>query len=349
MDVPHLAMTAVDPIRPNRVLCLDGGGYRGLATLSYLAEMERHFGVSCADQFTMFVGTSTGGIIALALAHGFSAQECVELYRSLGEAIFPQRAKWTRALRWFFSSRYGNASLREQLHATFEDATLGKISERGKYVAVPAYCVTSRSVRIFKTDHSPSLTGHSKYRLADIAMATSAAPTFLPSHVIAHPERAEVLEEFVDGGVFANNPSMVALTEALGYLRWAPATFSILSMSTGMPALPQAREVRSRPRGGPSWGLELQELFMHPTALMSHHTTAILTESLGIPFRRVELNVSSDGKLDDTSAKAAQTYLQAGFNQASNGSERECLRPFFETTGQRTVGGREHGEVAEVL
>ena len=88
---------------------------------------------------------------------------------------------------------------------------------------------------------------------------------------------------------------------------------------------------------------------MHPTALMSHHTTAILTESLGIPFRRVELNVSSDGKLDDTSAKAAQTYLQAGFNQASNGSERECLRPFFETTGQRTVGGREHGEVAEVL
>lgn len=71
-----------------RILSIDGGGYLGLASACFLAELERHFGATCHDSFDMFCGTSTGAIIALALAHGLKATEICDLYRSFGPEVF---------------------------------------------------------------------------------------------------------------------------------------------------------------------------------------------------------------------------------------------------------------------
>ena len=81
------------------MLCIDGGGYLGLAAAAFLRSTEQHFCTRCHDRFDLFVGTSTGGLIALSLASGMSAEEVEELYRNLGPRIFPAKNIATRFYR----------------------------------------------------------------------------------------------------------------------------------------------------------------------------------------------------------------------------------------------------------
>ncbi len=71
-----------------RILSLDGGGYLGLATAAFLKEAERHFRISCHERFDLFCGTSTGAIIALALASGMTAEAIEVLYKDFGPKVF---------------------------------------------------------------------------------------------------------------------------------------------------------------------------------------------------------------------------------------------------------------------
>src|SRR5579862_8353502 len=82
-----------------RILSLDGGGYLGLTSVSFLEGIEAHFGATCHDRFDFFTGTSTGAIIALALAMGRTAKEVAERYQELGREVFslpPPDSLWKR-------------------------------------------------------------------------------------------------------------------------------------------------------------------------------------------------------------------------------------------------------------
>jgi len=79
-----------------RVLSVDGGGYLGLATASFIGAVEDHFSTRFADRFDLFCGTSTGAIIALALASGKSGREVTMLYQALGPEVFPPPRFWAR-------------------------------------------------------------------------------------------------------------------------------------------------------------------------------------------------------------------------------------------------------------
>jgi uncharacterized protein len=94
-----------------RILSLDGGGYLGLATAAFIEEAERHFGATCHDRFDLFCGTSTGAIIALALASGMTGREVVSLYEGFGSKVFNNPFPGARRLRTvagLFVSRYSN-------------------------------------------------------------------------------------------------------------------------------------------------------------------------------------------------------------------------------------------------
>ena len=148
-----------------RILSLDGGGYLGLAGAAFLTELERHFGVSCHDSFDLFCGTSTGAIIALALASGKSAREVVDLYKAFGPRVFRNPFPGSRRLRWakgLFTSLYGNAGLQQALNEAFGGQTLGSILAKGKYVVIPAFCLTTGKPRLFKTDHGDGCVFRSK-------------------------------------------------------------------------------------------------------------------------------------------------------------------------------------------
>ena len=104
-----------------RILSLDGGGYLGLATVAFIAEAERHFQTTCQEQFDMFCGTSTGAIIALALASGKSGREVADLYQAFGATVFRNPfpgARYLRLLRGMVTSLYSN----DRLHKVLYDA-----------------------------------------------------------------------------------------------------------------------------------------------------------------------------------------------------------------------------------
>ena len=328
--------------KPLRAICLDGGGYLGLATASFLAELERHFGVKVADQFDMFCGTSTGGIIALALAQGKSASEIVQLYRQLGSEVFKNPFPGARALRLIRSllfAKYSNKGLRKALDEAFGATTLGDVRARGKFVVVPAFCLTTGSPRVFKTDHSSELTRDSAYMLQEVALATSAAPTFLPIVSLISPTTGSA-EEFIDGGIYANNPTLLAFAEAVGYLNRRPEDLQIFSVAT--PRDPRSSAERAHPpsrfqrfrlsRGIIPWGAGLAELFIGSTMKLTH--SAVNRMMLGLRdrlggYERCELPTAPHLGLDKADGAATADLIGIGDSVAAQNETRKRVERFF--------------------
>ena len=154
-------------VRPIRVLSLDGGGMRGTYTATYLDRVAATFakrrGVAALDigaAFDLIVGTSTGGIIACALAAGIPLSEIVTLYAQHGPAIF-SRPLPTSAGGVFFDHRKrpaalaaGTAALRSALTEKLGTKTLGQIyDERGIALAITAVEMSQHRGWVFKTPH----------------------------------------------------------------------------------------------------------------------------------------------------------------------------------------------------
>jgi uncharacterized protein len=121
--------------KPFRILSIDGGGIRGVFPAAYLAELENRFlsRRSIASYFDMIAGTSTGGIIALALAHGMTAAEALAIYRDRGARIFRPRtgvSKWRQTLRWVSKPKHDPAVLKDELLQVFGSAVLDDAKSR---------------------------------------------------------------------------------------------------------------------------------------------------------------------------------------------------------------------------
>lgn len=202
-----------------KILSLDGGGYKGLFSIACLAEIEKCCEIKVNDYFDLYAGTSTGSIIAMGLAAGYTANEILDLYKSIGNQIFPHKAGYIsniwKSLKQFFVPIYDNKVLKEELHKFFKRKTVEDVMKRNKYIIVPTLCLSNSQPRIFKTDYKTEYNQHNAYELADIVLASCSAPTYFPIAKIKHPTD-DYYEYFVDGGMFANNPSVCAITEAIG-------------------------------------------------------------------------------------------------------------------------------------
>jgi uncharacterized protein len=239
-----------------RILALDGGGIKGGYTASVLATLEETTGHSCQQSFDLIAGTSTGGILALGLGLGLSAKDICSFYADKGDDIFPLSGvagRAGRALRQLVRPKHDAARLRAALASVFGDHTLGESKTR---LVIPAYDVTEARVYLFKTAHHRYLQVDRELSAVDVAMATSAAPTFFAAAAIARTGAAR----YVDGGVWANCPAMVAVVEAVHFLGVAPQDIDLLSIgTTSAPFVVSAR----RSAGGLlRWGAALVELLM---------------------------------------------------------------------------------------
>lgn len=320
--------------RPFRVLCLHGGGYLGLATAAFLQECERHFNSRCEKSFDLFCGTSTGAIIALGLASGMSASEVVALYQEFGRTVFPPAAlpaKVLRSCKRLVLSKYDNDALRESLSAAFGNTTLADLLGRKKYVLVTAFCLTTGRPRIFKTDHAPELSGHGGYRLCDIALASSAAPTYFPLATLPSPTGGPT-ELFCDGGVFANDPALLGYAEAVSHLGCKPADVEILSISAPRRSLSRTRRPRFLKRGVLGWANPLASIFIDGPSEVGHEALRRITDSSGACYVRMRLAApghAGSAKLDLDSATddAANALLSIGHDAAQ--TSRVALQRFF--------------------
>lgn len=218
-----------------KILSIDGGGIKGLYSASILASLELKTGKSISDHFDMICGTSTGGLIAIGLANGMSAKTLVDLYMTKGSLIFPtSNNRFVRSFQnsykslrqIFFSNKHSVKPLKRILEDLFEGKTM---SDANNLLCIPSFNLTNGQPKVFKK--SGSQTEHfvdNTIKLVDIALATSAAPSYYPIH-----EHNNFL--YTDGGVWANNPSLCGLLEAIDYYVGEGKEFddfSILSISS---------------------------------------------------------------------------------------------------------------------
>ncbi|MCK8780860.1 patatin-like phospholipase family protein [Rhizobium sp. NTR19] len=215
-----------------RILSIDGGGIRGILPAAVLALCEDRFcgGRPAGEFFDYIAGTSTGGIIALGLSVGIPAREILAIYMDHGSEIFPPRRLYrNRTIRkiqstWHFLRnldryRYEREALRRTLLATFGDKLLGHADRR---LVIPSFDEYNE-VHLFKTPHHGDYRRDWKETMIDVALSTSAAPTFFSTY--RNGDR-----HFADGGVWANNPVMTALVDAMACYEIDRRDIGILSL-----------------------------------------------------------------------------------------------------------------------
>jgi patatin-like phospholipase/acyl hydrolase len=206
-----------------QILALDGGGAKALFTAHVLARLEDDLGARVQDVFDLIAGTSAGGVIALALGAGIPPAEIVDRYSSLIASVFPRhrRAWWALPIR-LARPAYAQAALRTALEGVFGETKLGDSRKR---LLIPTWDVQNGGVYLFKTPHHPHLRRDWKLSMVDVALATTAAPTYFPAAAVDG-------QRFIDGGVWANNPSVVAITEAVRTLGVSLDAIRVLNVGT---------------------------------------------------------------------------------------------------------------------
>lgn len=234
-----------------RILSIDGGGIRGIFPAAYLAEIERRYlgGASIARHFDMIAGTSTGGIIALGLAHGKTAKDISAIYTERGEYIFPRPKPltgWLKSLRSLWAPKYDRSALQDELLRVFGHDVLDNAKNR---VVIPSFEGEYGEPFLYKTPHHPDYQKDRHKALVEIAQHTAAAPSYFAA-VENHGYH------MLDGGIWANNPIMVALVDVLACYDVPRENIRILSIGTGDETVELAK--RHLTGGRIDWGVSTQ-------------------------------------------------------------------------------------------
>ena len=201
-----------------RILSIDGGGIRGMLPAMIIAELEKRLRQATgkadsyiSDYFDMIAGTSTGGILACYYLYNndgyrLDAAKAVDMYEKHGATIFKKRL--LRFIIRFFDALYPSKGIDAILKETFGET---KLSESPCNSAVMAYDISERKAVIFTRDSARKEPARD-YRLRDIARATSAAPTYFR---VAKAEAMNGVPSYlIDGGIYANDPTICAVVEA---------------------------------------------------------------------------------------------------------------------------------------
>ena len=234
-----------------KILSVDGGGIRGVIPAVILTEIENRARRQAGELFDLVAGTSTGGLLALALtAPGtdgkprYHAAELLGLYEAQGAKIF-RRDPWHRiwALENLLEEKFPADGLEQVLKQYFGDT---RVSEALAEVLVTSYDIERRKPFFFKRHDARQDPGFD-WPMWQAARATSAAPTYF------EPAKLEVAGStdyfaLIDGGVYANNPAMCAYAEARAL--WPEENdFLVVSLGTGE----LTRSIRYEQARG--WGL----------------------------------------------------------------------------------------------
>ena len=210
-----------------KILSLDGGGIKGIFPAGILTFLEENCldGQPIGDYFDLITGTSTGGILALGLGAGLTARALLDLYVYQGHRVFPPRQR--RKSRWpwnrYFRNRYDRTTLDELLQQTLGSTTLRESRYR---LLIPATEARHGDPAVYKTPHHPGYFLDGEKPMAEVAAATSAAPTYLEPVI----QDGYIL---LDGGIWANNPTMMGLVEALTCFKVERENVMVLSLGCG--------------------------------------------------------------------------------------------------------------------
>jgi len=210
--------------------------------VSFLGELESALSLqSAANYFDLIAGTSVGGIIALGLGLGLTARKMSDFLVEKGPNIFPRHSLPTSTLRLLCGTeRYKTAQLRSTLEELFGAKTIGDSQVR---LLIPAFDATKADIHIYKTAHHERLGIDYRLTAVEVALATAAAPTYFTAYDSKH---CVVL---VDGGIWANDPTALAVVEGVSVLGWKGEEIDVLSVG----CTEEAIDFKQRGHGGLFW------------------------------------------------------------------------------------------------
>ncbi|GER31079.1 patatin-like protein [Striga asiatica] len=293
------------------VLSIDGGGIKGILPAVILDFLESQLqeldgeNARLADYFDVVAGTSTGGLVTAMITSPdqnnrplYAAKDITPFYLENCPKIFPQKLSFIpfwKSVRSLLGPLYDGA----HLHSVLREKLKGvKLSQSITNVIIPAFDIKQLQPVVFSTleaKKSPLLDA----RLSDICISTSAAPTFLPGHEFVTRDQHGNVREYnlIDGGVAANNPTLIAINEVIkqmfgsrvDYFRMPPVDYPsllTLSIGTGIARLEEKYDAKLVAKWGiMDWLLyggttPLLEIFNQASADMVDYHTSLLFQSL---------------------------------------------------------------------
>lgn len=251
-----------------KILAIDGGGIKGVYAASLLAEVERLCDGNICDYFDMLAGTSTGAIIVAALSIKIPAQNILELYLDNGKKIFPNK-------QWKLSrGKYSKEPLENELKQLFGDK---KIIEANTRLLIPTYNLSTDSVQVIKTPHAKDLYYDKNRKIYEVLLATTAAPVYFSPYKMSGGV-------YMDGGVGANNPSLIALVEGVTRCNWNKEEILILNIGS----VTSGKNTTGKEKMGLLNFLTIQQCFMNAE---NQYASNICNLIIGDRYIRIEENV----------------------------------------------------------
>ncbi|URD86782.1 Patatin group A-3 [Musa troglodytarum] len=361
------------------VLCIDGGGVRGLIPATIIAFLEAKLQemdgpeARIADYFDVIAGTSTGGLVTAMLTAPneekrplFAAKDIIQFYLDNSPKIFPQKnaGLLNSALNLVgavagpkYDGKYLHAKIQELLKDT-------RLSQTLTNVVIPTFDIKLLQPTIFSTYQTKS-TPLKDALLSDICISTSAAPTYLPGHYFETKDGNGNKRSFnlVDGGVAANNPTLTAMTEVSkeillnnpDFFTYQPTEydrFLVLSLGTGAPK----HEEKFTAQESAKWGVlgwllnkgstPLIDIFTQSSADMVDIHASVLFQALN--RGKYYLRIQDDTLTGETSSVDVSTKknLQDLVDIGNNLLKKPVSRVNIETGQSEAVDGEGTNEAA---
>jgi uncharacterized protein len=183
-----------------RILSLDGGGIRGLVSALMLTEIEKKIDQPLNQYFNLIAGTSTGSILAAAIATGLISQEIVELYQQQSRVIFPYPTRWTTQrlpllVQYGLSApKYSDTGLIQVLKRTFNETRLFDISS--PLLLIVSYDTIEREPIIFKSwcyEHD-----YGNVPLWEVCVCSASAPSYFPAHRLIRQVKGKIQDGYTE-------------------------------------------------------------------------------------------------------------------------------------------------------
>jgi len=340
------------------ILTCDGGGIRGLVPALLLQQLDKE--LDLLRRVDLFAGTSTGGVIALGLASEVSISAIVDIYMKKGAEIFkpyrslaakPRPTALTKLHRKALSLpadllhvKYSNEGLKNLISKTYPATTqLGNLKRNALVSTLDLYQTERKAWMPMALTNLPG-SKTADVTVLDAALSTSAAPIYFPPHIYTRNGQESA---FADGGIFANNPSTLAVASVLasGALKRAGLTsgdIKLLSLGTGftLDGIPAKNRLPAEWYGILAW---LSPITRPPTpqfpllsALMdgvSNVDAFQCGQLLGNNFRRGNVQLTKTIDLDDYKKvdelrKMTETYMaSAEWKEVKRWVARDFVQP----------------------
>lgn len=286
--------------RAYRVLSLDGGGVRGIVSATILMRLVKEF-PSLLDSVDLIAGTSTGGLLCLLLAGGYSPRQCVDMYRFNAPIIF--ESYWLRKLLSPFQSAYSDKNKLEICKFYMGERTLSQLNKRvvisafrldggpeahGRSTFFPAGCWRPCLFSNLPLAHG-AVPPDSDLTCVDAAMRTSAAPSYFP-----------IYQGYVDGAVYANNPTIPALARVCSHFAPRVTLDNVIVLSLGCGQVNQfisREDCETGDWGIGKWSPHLLDILMDSGVMATDLYASLM---LGDRYHRCNPPLPEHCGLDDT-------------------------------------------------